>query len=171
MNMNVIEKDNFKTKGKNREMLRQLKIDLKQNVQVYCRSRKPFVKRLAKEEVGRTLSKIAELSTIKYFKNTYDVEEMRGDVTLNLWRIIENKKFNKNKLKNETSTYSFFMMSAKNFCTDFIRKDLRRRGIVNFYSLEKIKEMSAGQEIQSKSFFPTKSPEKPKRKRTVKNIK
>ena len=94
----------FETKGKNKEMLAQLKSDIKEAIEQYCKRKKrhPRQKEEEKNTVGQLLMKIAELATLRYRYNygkskggiIYDInaDDLRDLITQHLWRIIKRRK-------------------------------------------------------------------------------
>jgi len=143
-----MKKEKFKTHGKNREMLKKLKKDLKETIEEFLTTKNEKRKEELKEKIGKLFLKLSELATIRYNWNKYntyaryvDVDDIKGEVALGLWTIIAEKKFDLKRLKTENSIYNFLMMSANNLAKYQIRKILTKENKIRFISLERFKEI------------------------------
>ena len=122
-------KEEFETNGKNKVMLQQLKKDLKNYIHIYVVEKNKD--KSVTNSIGKCFLKLSQLATIRYWYNfkgknekgiDFDMENVVGDITFELWSILYKKKFKYKKLKDNNSTYNFFMMSANNWAKYFIRR-------------------------------------------------
>lgn len=148
--MNITTK--FITRGKNKEMLAQLKCDLKENLELYFSEKKihPRRKEELRNNIGVLFMKLSELATLRYkfnegknnsgliYELPYDI--IRDEISIRLWRIIERNKFDTSRLIQNNSTYSYFMKCANNFAMDIVRKRLEKNPRkIRAYSMDSFK--------------------------------
>jgi len=89
-----------------------------------------------KNDLGKNLLKIAELSCLKYnFDSELEIMGLESEVSLKLWEIVKNKKINIEKIRTGNSIYNYLLLSAKRIAIAMLKKKNRRKGIVNWERL------------------------------------